>query len=130
MKHGSTTTHLKQKGRQLSGQHLVKAVQSDQKLNSGQTRLWHPYFGALMVFYLSNILGTVKPLTASIIWTVLSGSFERRNQEETAPNAKEKSVVPPRQCTVPQVHENDGQIQCIKLRIASSPTIFSRSGPQ
>ena len=38
MKHGSTTTHLKQKDCQLSRQQLVKAVQSDQKLNSGLTR--------------------------------------------------------------------------------------------
>ena len=51
------------------------------------------------------------------------------HQEKTASHAKEKSAVPPRQCTVPQVHENDGQIEWIKLRNASSPTIFSRSGP-
>ena len=31
MKHGSTTTHLKQKDRQLSGQQLMKADHSDQK---------------------------------------------------------------------------------------------------
>ena len=49
--------------------------------------------------------------------------------KKTASHAEEKSVVPPRQCTVPQVHENDGQIEWIKLRIASSPTIFSRSAP-
>ena len=30
-----------------------------------------------------------------------------------------KSAVPPRQYTVPQVHESDGQIKWIKLRIAS-----------
>ena len=47
-----------------------------------------------------------------------------------ASQAKEKSVVPLRQCTVPQVHENDGQIKWINLKIASSPTIFSVSGPQ
>ena len=28
--------------------------------------------------------------------------------KKTASHAKEKSVVPPRQCTVPQVHENNG----------------------
>ena len=43
---------------------------------------------------------------------------------------QKKSAVPPRQCTMPQVHENDSQIEWIKLRISSSPTIFSRSGPQ
>ena len=39
MKRGFTTTHLKQKDRQLSKQQLVKAVQSGQKLNSGLARL-------------------------------------------------------------------------------------------
>ena len=68
MKHGSTTTHLKQKDRQLSSEQLVKAVQSDQKLNSGLARLWHPYFGKRMVFCSSTILRKVKPLTASITW--------------------------------------------------------------
>ena len=56
MIHGSTTTHLKQKDRQLSGQQLVKAVQSDHKLNSGMARLWHLYYGSCMVFCLSTIL--------------------------------------------------------------------------
>ena len=31
--------------------------------------------------------------------------------KKTASHAKEKSAVPPRQCTVPQVHENNGQIE-------------------
>ena len=68
MKHVSTTTHLKQKDRQLSGQQLVKAVQNDQKLNSRLARLWHPYFGSRMVFYLSTMLIKVKQLTAIITW--------------------------------------------------------------
>ena len=38
-------------------------------------------------------------------------------------------AIPPRQCVVPQVHENDGQIEPFKFRIASSPTIFSRYCP-
>ena len=68
MEHGSTTTHLKQKDRQLSGQQLVKAIQSDQKLNTRLTRLWHPYFGTRMVFSLLTTLRKVKPLTATITW--------------------------------------------------------------
>ena len=48
--------HLKQNDRQLSGQQLVKAVQSDQNLNSGLQRLWHPYFRTRMVFCSSTIL--------------------------------------------------------------------------
>ena len=67
MKHGSTTTHLEQKDHQLSGPQLVKAVQSDQKLNSGLAKLWHPYCCTRMVFCLSTILRKVKPLTATII---------------------------------------------------------------
>ena len=47
-----------------------------------------------------------------------------------ASHAKQRSAVPPRQCTVAQVHENDGQIELIKFRIVSSPTLFSRSDPQ
>ena len=68
MKHRSTTRHLEQKDRLLSGQQLVKDVQSDQKHKSGLARLWHPYFGTRMVFCLSTILGEVKPLTATITW--------------------------------------------------------------
>ena len=44
-------------------------------------------------------------------YMALTGSIERRNQEKTASHAKEKNAVPPRECTVPQVHENDGQIE-------------------
>ena len=67
MKHGSTTRHLKQKDRQLSGQQLVKAVQSEQKLYSGLARLWHPYFRTRMVFCLSTILRKKEPSIANII---------------------------------------------------------------
>ena len=58
MKHGSTTAHLKQKDRQLTGQQLMKAVQSDQKLNSGLARLWPLFFldthGILGIDYLEK----------------------------------------------------------------------------
>ena len=40
-----------------------------------------------------------------------TGSIKRRNQEKTASHAKEKNTVLPGQCTVPQVHENDSQIE-------------------
>ena len=50
-------------------------------------------------------------------------------KKKVALHAKEKSDFPPRQYTVPQVYENDGQIEWNKLRIASSPTIFSTSVP-
>ena len=45
-------TILQQKDRQLSGQQLMKTIQSDQKLNSGLAGLWYPYFGTSMLFCL------------------------------------------------------------------------------
>ena len=40
-------------------------------------------------------------------------SIERRNQEKMASHAKDCSdgAVPQRQCIVPQVYENNGQIE-------------------
>ena len=84
MKHESTTSHLKLKDRKLSGQQLVKVVQSDRKLNSGLARLWHPYFWTRMGFCLSTILPGITE------------SIERRNQEKTASYSEEKSAVPPK----------------------------------
>ena len=81
-----------------------------------------------MIFCLSTVLRKVKPLRATITWHY---SVDRAQKwRKTASDAKEKSAVPPRQWTLTQIHDNDGQIEWIKLRIASSPTIFSRSGPQ
>ena len=94
MKNGSTTTHLKQKDCQLSGQQLVKAVQTDQKLNSGLARLWNPYFGTPMVFSLSTILRKVKPLTDTISWHYWIDWAQK--SRKTASHAKEKSAVPPK----------------------------------
>ena len=128
MKHRSTSAHPKQKYRQLSGQQLVKAVQRDHKLNSGLARLWQPYSGTRMVSCLSTILRKVKPLTMTITWHYWIDWAQK--SRKTASHAKENSAVPPRQCIVPQVHGNDGQIEWIMLQIASLPTIFSRSGPQ
>ena len=102
MKHGSTTTHLKQKDRQLSGQQRVKAVQSDEKLNSGLERLWHLYFGTRMVFCLSTILRKVEPLTATITWHYLIDWAQKSRKMGLA---CKRSAVLPRQCTVRQVHE-------------------------
>ena len=41
----------------------------------------------------------------------LLNRLKRKNQEKMASHAKEKSAVPPRQCTVLQVHENNDQIE-------------------
>ena len=40
----------------------------------------------------------------------LIGSIERCNQEEKASHGKEETAVSTRQCTSPQVDENDGEI--------------------
>ena len=80
MKHGSATTHLKQKYRQLSGQQVVKTVQSDQKLNSELARLWHPYFETRIVFCSSTILRKVKPLTATITWNHWIGWAQKSSE--------------------------------------------------
>ena len=50
-------------------------------------------------------------------------STEWRNKEKTGSNVKEKCVVSPRQWTVSQVDENDGQIERIAFQIVLSPTI-------
>ena len=49
--------------------------------------------------------------------------------KKTAAHGVQKDPVPPRQCAVPQVTENDGEIVRIRLRTAVTPTIFSRFGP-
>ena len=51
----------------------------------------------------------------------LIGSIGRRNQEEKASHGKEETAVSTRQCTGPQVDENDGEIERSTIRIASTP---------
>ena len=46
------------------------------------------------------------------------------------PHMQKKKVLFHQDNAPCQLHENDGQVEWIKLWIASSPTIFSRSGPQ
>ena len=109
MKHGSNTTQLQQRDWQLSGQQLVKAVQSYQKLNSGLARLWHPYFRTCMVFCSPTIIRKMKPLTAAITWYHwIDWAYKSRKNGLTCKRKKCCS-------TVPQVYENDGQIDGIKF---------------
>ena len=49
--------------------------------------------------------------------------------KKTATN-EENSALSLRQCTVLQVDRNDHKTTGIVLQIASTPTLFSRSGPQ
>ena len=50
--------------------------------------------------------------------------------KKMATNEEEKSALSPRQYTVSQVNRNDGNTIWIAFRIASVPTLFSRSCPQ
>ena len=54
--------------------------------------------------------------------------FEGRNCQKTATNEEGKSALSPRQCTMSQVDCN--KTTWIALQIASTPTLFSRSGLQ
>ena len=107
MKHRFTTTHFKQKDCQLSGQQLVKTVLSGQKLNSAIARLWYLYFGTCMVFLFIDYLKKGKTIKSDYYMNQMSAAFNKKG----ASHAKEKSAIPPKKCIVPQVHENDGQIE-------------------
>ena len=60
----------------------------------------------------------------------INGAFEGRNYQKTATNEEEKNALSPRQYTMSQVDCNDGKTMWIALQIASTPTLFSWSGPQ
>ena len=47
-----------------------------------------------------------------------------------ATNEEEKNALSPRQCTMSQVKHNNGKTTRISLRIASTTTLFTRTGPQ
>ncbi|KAM8718685.1 hypothetical protein ACLKA7_001404 [Drosophila subpalustris] len=81
------------------------------------------------VFWDAHGIIFIDYLQQRLLYGVI-GAFERRNRKETASYGEEKSVVPPRQCTVSQINENNGKIERIGLRIASPSTVFSRFGPQ
>ena len=55
MKHGSTTTHLKQKDRQLSGQQMAKAVQSDKTLNMGAGKVMASVFWNARILFIDYL---------------------------------------------------------------------------
>ena len=55
----------------------------------------------------------------------LIGSIGRRNQEEKASHGKEETAVSTKQCTGPQVDENDGEIERSTIRIASPHIQYS-----
>ena len=64
-----------------------------------------------------------------ILYSIIS-AFEWRDhppQKKTVTDEEEKSVLSLRQCSVSQVDRNDGKTRWITLRIASAPTLFSRS---
>ena len=116
MKHRSTTSLQSLIGSQLSGQQQVKAIQSDQRCKHLQAKFWPPYFGMCKVFCSLITLRKEEPLIVNITLEI---------PKKTATN-EEKHALSPRQCTVSQVDHNNGKTTWI----ASTPTLFSRSGPQ
>ena len=58
------------------------------------------------------------------------GQIGRGDQEKTTAFEEEKNLVSSRHRTGALIHKSDGEIGFFGLRIAASPTIFSRSGPQ
>ena len=56
--------------------------------------------------------------------------FLMKKNTVQAANEQEKSALLPRQCAMSQVARYHGEIEWIELRIASTTTIFTGSGPQ
>ena len=56
--------------------------------------------------------------------------FDRRNRQKNVHKWRRKSALSPRRCTVSQVVCNNDKTTWTALRIAFTPTLFSRSGPQ
>ena len=59
-----------------------------------------------------------------ILYSII-GAVEGRNRQKTATNKEEKSAL-----SLSRVDRNDCKPTWIALRIASAPTLYSRSGPQ
>ncbi|GFX35388.1 hypothetical protein TNCV_101951 [Trichonephila clavipes] len=129
MKHGSITTRLNKKNRQVSGQQPVKAIQSDQILKRQLARLWRPNFGMHIEFLFIDYFEKGKTIKCEYYMALLD-RLNEKNKEKSSSNAKEKRAVSSRQCSMPQVHENNGKIVRIMLRINFPPTVQSRSSPQ
>ena len=67
IKHGSATSLWSHIHCQLSGQQLVKLVQSDQRRKNLQSGFWPPYFGMRKLFCSSITLRKEEPSIANII---------------------------------------------------------------
>lgn len=104
MKHGSTISLQSQIGSLLSG--MQPKATKDAAVG------WQGY-GVCILGCAWNNIHRLSPEGADhqqrLLYSVI-GAFERRNRKETASYEEEKSVVPPRQCTVSQINENDGKI--------------------
>ena len=77
-----------------------------------------------------RILGCAMYYVHRLPWKRIIAAFEGRNRQKTTANEEAKSVLSTKECTVSQVDPNDGKIKWIALWIASTPILFSRSGPQ
>ena len=108
----------------LSGQQQVKVVQSNQRRKHQLARFWPLYFGMHKVFCLSIILRNSKYYIALLV--CLKEEIVRKWPQMK----KKKSAFSLRSCTISQVDCNDGESTWTALQIASTPTLFFRSGPQ
>ena len=125
-KHGPTTSLRSQIGSQLSEQQQVMDVQ---RCKHQQAKFWSLYFGMCKVFLFINYLEKGRTINNEYYIALLVCSKEeitRKNSHKW----RRKSALSPRQCTVSQVDYYDGKTTWIALWIASTTTLFSRSGPQ
>ena len=125
MKHGSTISLQSQIGSELSGQQQVKAAQSDQKCKHQQAWLWFPYFGIHKVFCSSITLTKEKTINSKYHITLFLHLKEEIIKKQ--PQMKKRMLFY-QDCVTSQSQQ--WQNTWIALRIASVPTLFSRSGPQ
>ncbi|GFX70204.1 hypothetical protein TNCV_4616421 [Trichonephila clavipes] len=85
------------------------------------------FWNAYGIFFV-DFLEKGKTITSEYCMTFLDQLNQKIKKKR--PQMQKKSTVSPRQCSVPQVQENNGQIERIALRITCPPTVQSRSSLQ
>ena len=123
MKHRSTTSLRSQISCQMSGKQQVKVIQCNQRRKHQQARFWPPQ-GILFIDYLEK-RRTINSEYHIALLVHLNEEIAKKQQK-----IKKKSSLLPRQCTVSQIDRSDSKTIWIALWTASTPTLFSRSGPQ
>ena len=106
-----------------AGESCPKLLKTQQWAGNVMASVFRDEHGILFIDYIEKGK-TIKSDYCMALLDLLSAEIEKNGL------TWKKSAVPPRKCTVPQVYGNDAQIEWIKFRIASSPTMFSRSDSQ